>query len=131
MREIRRHSHCSGDSRLELLCDYLQHQRQAISEAVHRDREQYPEVDVREAWIQFIPHQELKLALGNLPLQNNEPLGVLFTHVLETDQVLLELYDAVIAQTNSTHVSEFFESLRKSSISFAEQRSWGLRQASC
>lgn len=130
LKEIRRHSSCNDDTRLQLLSDYLQHQQQAISEAVQRDEEEYPEVDVREVWIQFIPKDELKRTLSDLQLQNNEPLGALFTHVLEADQVLLELYDTIIAQTNSAHVREFFESLRKESISFAEQRSWGLREPS-
>ncbi|MBD3676228.1 MAG: hypothetical protein HUJ26_22180 [Planctomycetaceae bacterium] len=129
-KEINRYSDCSSDSRLELLSDYEKHQRNAICAAVEQDEEQYPEVDVREAWIQFVPDDEVKRALEKLQLKNDEPIAALFTHVLETDQALVEMYDAIIAQTNSAHVKEFFESLRKASVSFAEQRSWGMRQPS-
>jgi len=126
--EIERHSHCSDDPRLDLLSDYLKHQRNAMAEAVRRDEEEYPETDVRDTWLQFVPDSEVESAIDKLQLQSGEPLGALFTRVLEVDQNIRDLYEALIDQTQASHVQEFFESLRDASISFAEQRSWGLRE---
>jgi hypothetical protein len=127
MREIQRHSQCSDDPRLDLLADYLKHQRGVLQEAVKRDQEDESQ-NVLDTWIQFTPDDELKESIKKLQLKEGEPVAELFTRVLEADQALLDLYEILSEQTSAERVREFFNSLRGASLSFAEQRSWGLRE---
>lgn len=126
--ELQRHSQCSSDPRIDLLSDYVKHQREAIAQAVRRD-EQDTSINVLETWVQFTPEEKIRAALKKLQLREAEPVGVLFTRVMEADQALLELYESLSEQTSAERVREFINSLRGASLSFAERRSWGLREA--
>lgn len=125
-KEIQRHSQCNSDPRLELLADYVKHQRDAIAEAVRTD-ERDPTTDVQGTWLQFVPDEEVRTALDRLQLREGEPVGELFERVMEADRALLNLYELLSEQTSAQSVREFFKSLYRASLSFAEQRSWGLR----
>jgi len=126
-KEIRRHADCNNDVRLDLLADFLKYQRDIVSQAVQRDEDVYPEIDVLGTWIQYVPDDDIQEAIDRLHLQSGEPLDALFTHVLEADRALVKMYESLAKQTQASHVQEFFNSLRRASVSFAEQRSWGLR----
>lgn len=124
--EIQRHSQCSSDPRLALLAEYVKHQRDAVADAVRQD-EAETSTDVLGTWLQFTPEEEIRSALKKLQLTAGEPVAELFTRVLEADHSLQELYESLSEQTSAEHVRDFFNSLRRASLSFAEQRSWGLR----
>lgn len=125
--EIRRHSACNSDPRLDLLTDYVKHQRDAIARVVRREREDSSN-GVLQTWLQYTPEEEIRAALKKLELREGEPVEALVTRVVQADQALRDLYKILSEQTSAERVREFFKSLRDASLSFARQRSWGLRE---
>ena len=125
--EIQRNSQGNGDQRLKLLAAYVKHHSEAMAAAIRRDQED-PSFDVLGTWLQFTPEAELRSALNRLRLQAGEPVSELFTRVMEADQTLQDLYQSLSEQTSAEHVREFFNSLYRESLSFAEQLSWGMRE---
>jgi hypothetical protein len=98
------------DERSKLLLAVIDEHEAAIEKAV-RGIEERGQDAVLDTWLQFAPNAETERAIGRGDAPDSSSSEELVTHVLETENALMRLYQLLQGSSGSARVQAFFASL--------------------